>query len=54
MNIDYVLCDDSDAPENFDDYSLVIPSPGIPSSHRLYESNKVISELDFLSKYIPK
>lgn len=54
MEIDFVLCDETDAPASFDSFSLVIPSPGIPSSHRVYESNKVISELDFLSKYIPK
>jgi len=54
MEIDFVLCDESDAPQSFDNFSLLIPSPGIPSSHRIYESEKVISELDFLSKYIPK
>lgn len=50
----YVLCDDSDAPESFADFTAIIPSPGISSSHRVYESDKVISELDFLSKHIPK
>ncbi len=54
MEIDFVLCDETDAPESFDNFSAVIPSPGIPSSHRLYKSDKVICELDFLSKYIPK
>ncbi len=54
MEIDFVLCDETDAPESFDNFTTVIPSPGIPSSHRVYESDKVICELDFLSKYIPK
>ena len=54
MDIDFVLCDESDAPESFDNFSAVVPSPWIPSSHRVYESDKVLSELDFLSKYIPK
>lgn len=54
MEIDFFLCDESDAPESFEDFTHLIPSPGIPSSHRIYESDKVISELDFLSKYIPK
>jgi UDP-N-acetylmuramoylalanine-D-glutamate ligase len=51
---EYVLCDDSYPPESFDDYSAIIPSPGIPSSHRVYQSDKVISELDFLSRFVPK
>ena len=54
MDLDYILCDDADAPEGFDDFSAIIPSPGIPSTHRIYESDLVLSELDFLSKYIPK
>jgi len=49
-----VLCDETDAPQSFDDFSIIIPSPGLPSSHRVYDSGKVLSELDFLSKYIPK
>lgn len=54
MDIDFMLCDDSDAPESFESFTHIIPSPGIPSSHRIYESDKVISELDFLARYIPK
>lgn len=51
--LEFVLCDELDAPESFLDFSAIIPSPGLPSSHRVYESEKVISELDFLSKFIP-
>jgi UDP-N-acetylmuramoylalanine--D-glutamate ligase len=29
-------------------------SPGIPGTHRIYETGKVISELDFVSQYLPK
>jgi UDP-N-acetylmuramoylalanine--D-glutamate ligase len=50
----HTLCDESNAPENFDDFTAIIPSPGIPSSHRVYQSEKTISELDFLARYIPK
>lgn len=50
----YSICDETDAPTAFDDFTSIIPSPGLPSSHRVYESGKVLSELDFLSKYIPK
>lgn len=48
------ICDDSDAPTDFSGYTHIIPSPGIPSSHLVYASNKVMSELDFLYKYVPK
>lgn len=51
---EYTLCDESDAPESFDAYTSLIPSPGLPSSHRIYQNDKVTSELDFLSRFIPK
>lgn len=54
MQQEYTLCDESDAPENFDVYSSIIPSPGLSSSHRVYQTDKVMSELDFLSRFIPK
>jgi len=49
----YVICDDSDAPEDLDVFEKIIPSPGIPSSHRIYETWMVVSELDFLYPHIP-
>lgn len=54
FNLQHTLCDESDAPETFEEFSTIIPSPGLSSSHRVYESDKIVSELDFLSKYIPK
>lgn len=50
----YQLCDESDAPESFDDFTYIIPSPGLSSSHRVYQSDKLLSELDFLSRFVPK
>lgn len=50
----YTLCDESDAPSSFEEHTSIIPSPGLPSSHRVYQTDKVVSELDFLSRYIPK
>lgn len=50
----YTICDESDAPASFDEFSSIIPSPGIPSSHRVYQTDKVVSELDFLSRFVPK
>gem|GEM_PF-5702427 len=38
MGYDYQMADDSDAHENFDIFDIIIPSPGIPSSHRVYQS----------------
>ncbi len=54
QEMDYILCDDSDAPQDLSIFSSIIPSPGIPQSHKVYETNKVVSELDFLSKFVPK
>lgn len=50
----YILCDESDAPENFDTIDTIIPSPGLPASHRVYQTEKILSELDFLSQFVPK
>ncbi len=35
-------------------YTRIIPSPGVPSSHAIYHSGKIVSELDFLLPYVPK
>jgi UDP-N-acetylmuramoylalanine--D-glutamate ligase len=35
-------------------YEAIIPSPGIPSSHRIYATGRVISELDFADQFLPK
>ncbi len=53
IGYNYLLADDSDAPEDFDAFDIIIPSPGIPSWHKVYQSWKVVSELDFLAPYIP-
>lgn len=53
MEYQYELCDDSDSPENFDSFDIIIPSPGISSTHKIYESWKIVSELDFLFSFIP-
>ncbi len=51
---EYVICDDTDAPGDFSEFKSIIPSPGIPSSHRIYETNKIVSELDFIFSSLPK
>lgn len=54
MSQPYTLCDESDAPVSFDAFDSIIPSPGLPSSHRVYQTDKIISELDYLFSCIPK
>lgn len=51
---EYVICDDTDAPDDLSQFKSIVPSPGIPSSHRIYETDKIVSELDFLFSSIPK
>lgn len=50
----YTICDDTDAPGTFERFDGIIPSPGIPSSHRIFETGLIVSELDFLFSYVPK
>lgn len=33
---------------------MIIPSPGRPSSHLIYQTGKVIAELDFAYQFLPK
>lgn len=53
-NIPCVLCDDSDEIFDFSEFEAIIPSPWIPSSHRIYKTGKVVSELDFAYQFLPK
>ncbi len=53
MEYPYTICDDSDAPEDLGVFEKIIPSPGIPSSHKIYETGMILSELDFLYPHIP-
>jgi UDP-N-acetylmuramoylalanine--D-glutamate ligase len=53
LGISYEICDDTNPPTSYDDYEAIIPSPGVPSYHAIYEIGKVISELDFACKYLP-
>lgn len=50
----YDNADDWNDEINFDEYEIIIPSPGISSSHPIYQTGKVVCELDFLASYIPK
>ncbi|NRH20739.1 UDP-N-acetylmuramoyl-L-alanine--D-glutamate ligase [Candidatus Gracilibacteria bacterium] len=52
--IPYEICDDSSSPDSFDSYDVIIPSPGIPGTHQVYKTGKVLSELDFAYQFLPK
>jgi UDP-N-acetylmuramoylalanine--D-glutamate ligase len=53
LDISYEICDDTYPPTSYDDYEAIIPSPGVPPYHAIYETGKVISELDFACQYLP-
>ncbi len=54
QGLTYEICDDSDAPISFEKYEYIIPSPWIPSHHRVHQSGKVLAELDFAYQFLPK
>jgi UDP-N-acetylmuramoylalanine--D-glutamate ligase len=54
VSIEYHLCDDSCPPDSYDLYEYIVPSPGIPGTHAIYQTGKVLSELDFAYRYLPK
>lgn len=33
---------------------MIIPSPGIPGTHPIYATGKVVAEMDFVAQYVPK
>ena len=53
LSLEYEIRDDQNPPVSYDNYDSIIPSPGVPSSHYLYKTWKVNSELDFAYKYLP-
>lgn len=52
-NIDYRLIDDDDKISDFSEFEAIIPSPGIPGTHPIYVTGKVIAELDFAFQFLP-
>ena len=54
LGLPYHICDDSDRPSSYEDYDIIIPAPWIPCTHEVYSTGKVVSELDFCSRYFPK
>ncbi len=54
QGISYEICDDSSQPSSYDTYEVIIPSPGVPSFHPVYQTGKVMCELDFAYQFLPK
>jgi len=54
LGMKYELRDDTDTPASYDAYEMIVPSPGIPGTHAIYQTGKVVSELDFAYSYMPK
>ncbi len=54
QGIKYHICDDANRPDSYDVYEYIIPSPGIPWTHEVYQTGKIISELDFAYQFLPK
>ncbi len=52
QNIPFELRDDTEVVD-FSQYDAIIPSPGIPGTHPIYQTGKVISELDFAYQFLP-
>lgn len=54
LGLSYHIVDDESKPEGYDNYDMIIPAPWIPCTHEIYSTGKVVSELDFCSRYLPK
>lgn len=52
--IPYEMYDDADNISDFSKYEAIIPSPGVPGTHAIYKTGKIIAELDFASQFLPK
>lgn len=54
LNIPAEMKDDKDEISDFSAYETIIPSPGIPPTHRIYTTGKILGELDFVYQFLPK
>lgn len=48
------MIDDSDGVTSFEKYEVIIPSPGVPGTHPIYATGKVLAELDFAYQFLPE
>ena len=54
LHIPIDIRDDADENIDFSLYSAIIPTPGVAPSNRIYQSNTILSEMDFAARYLPK
>lgn len=54
LHLVYEMRDDSDEITSFEAYDVIIPSPGVPGTHSIYQTGKVIAELDFAYQFLPR
>ena len=54
MGIASEIKDDADKISDFSQYEAIVPSPGVPPSHPIYATGKIIGELDFAYQFLPK
>ena len=54
QGIAYEMLDDADGVTSFGKYEAIIPSPWIPGTHPVYQTGKVLAELDFAYQFLPK
>ena len=54
QNIPYQMSDDTRPPTSYDAYEYIIPSPWVPGTHPIYQTGKILSELDFAYRFLPK
>lgn len=54
LQIPIDIRDDADENIDFSLYSGIIPTPGVSPNNRIYKSDKILSEMDFAARYLPK
>jgi len=54
LHIPVDIRDDADLEVDFSKYNAIIPTPGVSPNNRIYKSDKILSEMDFAARYLPK
>jgi UDP-N-acetylmuramoylalanine--D-glutamate ligase len=55
LALEHDFFDDRDENIEWGKYEYIIPSPGIPPSHKLYQQSiPIVAELDFAARYLPE
>lgn len=54
LSLAYDMRDDSDNLVSYGAYDYIIPSPWVPWTHIIYQTGKVMAELDFAYQYLPE